>query len=54
MWESPFTERHLRSARELGVVVVPPIEKHLACGDFGVGAMAEVSTIAEVVRSPPA
>jgi phosphopantothenoylcysteine synthetase/decarboxylase len=51
MWESPFTERHLRLARELGVVVVPPIEKHLACGDFGIGAMAEISTIAEVVRS---
>lgn len=33
-----------------GIVLVPPISKRLACGDVGVGAMAEVVTIAEVVR----
>jgi phosphopantothenoylcysteine decarboxylase len=32
-------------------VLVPPECKRLACGDIGVGAMAEVVTIAEVVRS---
>jgi phosphopantothenoylcysteine decarboxylase len=32
------------------VVLVPPQAKRLACGDFGLGAMAEVVTIAEVVR----
>ncbi len=34
-----------------GIILVPPQSKRLACGDFGVGAMAEVATIAEVVRS---
>jgi phosphopantothenoylcysteine decarboxylase len=34
-----------------GLVLIPPISKRLACGDFGVGAMAEVVTLAEVVRS---
>lgn len=33
-----------------GVVLVPPQCKRLACGDVGVGAMAEVATIGEVVR----
>jgi len=33
------------------IVLVPPQAKRLACGDFGVGAMAEVPQIAEVVRS---
>ncbi len=33
-----------------GIVVIPPQSKRLACGDVGVGAMAEVATIAEVVR----
>jgi phosphopantothenoylcysteine decarboxylase len=33
-----------------GIVLVPPQSKRLACGDVGVGAMAEVATIAEVVR----
>jgi len=33
-----------------GIVLVPPQAKRLACGDVGLGAMAEVVAIAEVVR----
>ena len=33
-----------------GIVVIPPQSKRLACGDVGVGAMAEVAVVAEVVR----
>jgi phosphopantothenoylcysteine decarboxylase len=33
-----------------GIVLVPPQSKRLACGDVGVGAMAEVLKIAEVIR----
>jgi phosphopantothenoylcysteine decarboxylase len=33
------------------IVLVPPQAKRLACGDVGMGAMAEVTTIAEVVRN---
>ena len=32
------------------IILVPPQAKRLACGDVGVGAMAEVTRIAEVVR----
>ncbi|AGA29025.1 flavoprotein [Singulisphaera acidiphila] len=32
------------------LVLVPPQAKRLACGDVGLGAMAEVATIAEAVR----
>jgi phosphopantothenoylcysteine decarboxylase len=32
------------------IILVPPQEKRLACGDIGMGAMAEVATIAEAVR----
>jgi phosphopantothenoylcysteine decarboxylase len=32
------------------IVLLPPQSKRLACGDIGVGAMAEVVTIAEAVR----
>jgi phosphopantothenoylcysteine decarboxylase len=32
------------------LILVPPKSKRLACGDVGVGAMAEVVTLAEVVR----
>lgn len=33
-----------------GLVLVPPQRKRLACGDVGMGGMAEVATIAEAVR----
>jgi phosphopantothenoylcysteine decarboxylase len=33
------------------IVLIPPQTKRLACGDVGVGAMAEVLTIAEAVRA---
>lgn len=32
------------------LILVPPQAKRLACGDVGLGAMAEVATIAEAVR----
>ncbi len=34
-----------------GFILIPPQAKQLACGDVGIGAMAEVATIAEVVRA---
>jgi phosphopantothenoylcysteine decarboxylase len=33
------------------LILIPPQSKRLACGDVGLGAMAEVVTIAEVVRT---
>lgn len=32
------------------LILIPPQSKRLACGDVGMGAMAEVATIAEAVR----
>jgi phosphopantothenoylcysteine decarboxylase len=32
------------------IILIPPQSKRLACGEVGVGAMAEVTQIAEVVR----
>ena len=40
MWDSPFTTRHLEQLEALGVTVVDPVSKKLACGDVGNGAMA--------------
>lgn len=37
--------------RARGLRIVGPISKRLACGDVGVGAMAEVPEVAAVVRS---
>uniref|UniRef100_A0A383VT09 phosphopantothenoylcysteine decarboxylase n=1 Tax=Tetradesmus obliquus TaxID=3088 RepID=A0A383VT09_TETOB len=46
MWDSPFTAQHLAAIQQLGVTVVDPVSKTLACGDVGQGAMASPETIA--------
>ncbi len=33
------------------IVLIPPQAKRLACGDIGIGAMAEVTAVAEIVRA---
>ncbi|KAL6181806.1 hypothetical protein ACLB2K_048455 [Fragaria x ananassa] len=54
MWKNPFTERHLMSIDELGVSLIPPVSKRLACGDYGNGAMAEPSVIySTTLKSKP-
>jgi len=50
MWTSPFTLRHLTSLEDLGVTVIAPISKKLACGDTGNGAMAEPAFIDSAMR----
>uniref|UniRef100_A0A0D9WMZ1 phosphopantothenoylcysteine decarboxylase n=1 Tax=Leersia perrieri TaxID=77586 RepID=A0A0D9WMZ1_9ORYZ len=50
MWNNPFTNRHLETINQLGISLVPPITKRLACGDYGNGAMAEPSQIDTTVR----
>mmetsp|Transcript_7909 Transcript_7909/g.29265 ORF Transcript_7909/g.29265 Transcript_7909/m.29265 type:complete len:189 (+) Transcript_7909:640-1206(+) len=54
MWHSPFTERHLRELEALGVQVVQPVSKTLACADVGMGALAPVEQIAEAVHDAAA
>jgi phosphopantothenoylcysteine decarboxylase len=50
MWDSPFTSEHLFKLRKIGVKVVPPVSKALACGDIGTGAMASPVDIAASVQ----
>ena len=50
MWHQRITQQHLATLRQRGVTVVEPVRKTLACGDTGMGAMAEVETIVERVH----
>ncbi|KAL5227339.1 hypothetical protein ABZP36_015604 [Zizania latifolia] len=50
MWDNPFTRCHLDAVGELGMSLIPPVTKRLACGDYGNGAMAEPSEICRTVR----
>lgn len=50
MWDNPFTRRHLDVVAGLGVSLIPPVTKRLACGDYGNGAMAEPAEICRTLR----
>jgi phosphopantothenoylcysteine decarboxylase len=45
MWHQRVTAQHLDVLRRRGVTVIPPVSKTLACGDRGMGAMAEVASV---------
>ena len=50
MWEHPMTQDHLNTLRRRSMHVIDPIPKLLACGDQGMGAMAEVPDIVRIVQ----
>lgn len=45
MWEHPITSESLKKLKKWGYQIINPISKTLACGDEGVGAMAEPQMI---------
>jgi phosphopantothenoylcysteine decarboxylase/phosphopantothenate--cysteine ligase len=49
MWDHPATQRNLAILKADGVQVVGPNEGEMACGEFGVGRMAEVTEILQAV-----
>ncbi|XP_014369115.2 phosphopantothenoylcysteine decarboxylase [Papilio machaon] len=51
MWEHPVTCKHIQTLKEWGHEEIPPIKKQLICGDTGIGAMAEVTTIVDRIKS---
>ncbi|KAM9061026.1 phosphopantothenoylcysteine decarboxylase isoform X3 [Sarcophilus harrisii] len=50
MWEHPVTAQHMEQLKGFGYIEIPCVAKKLACGDEGLGAMAEVCTILGKVK----
>lgn len=51
MWENPLTKKHIGTIAETyDVTLIHPVEKLLACGKYGIGAIADLSMIREAVR----
>ena len=48
MWEHPATQRNLKQLKKDGVKIIGPNEGDMACGEFGLGRMAEP---AEILKS---
>ena len=50
MWDSPLTTHHMMFITALGIEIVYPVSKTLACGDTGVGAMSDIPKIVQKVK----
>jgi len=50
MWENPAFQRNLEIARKDGTKVIPPQTDILACGESGIGKMAEPQTILAAIQ----
>jgi len=50
MWTHPVTEQNLSKLHSFGYIQIGPISKKLACGDIGLGAMAEVNQIVDKIK----
>lgn len=51
MWSHPATRRNVAQLTNDGVRVIAPVEGAMACGEFGVGRMAEPAAIVEYLRA---
>lgn len=45
MWSNPATKRNVAQLKKDGVLFVEPVEGEMACGEYGVGRMAELEDI---------
>lgn len=50
MYNHPLTSLQLATLRSWGVEVIEPVEKVLACGDVGKGALPPVDEVVERIR----
>lgn len=50
MWEHPVTEQNLNMLSSWGYTIVEPQPKMLACGTYGMGALAEIDDIVKAVK----
>jgi phosphopantothenoylcysteine decarboxylase len=50
MYTTTQVQNNLKKLQQMGVLVVPPAIKELACGDVGEGALANVNDIAQAVE----
>jgi phosphopantothenoylcysteine synthetase/decarboxylase len=51
MWENPAVQRNVTTLREMGVQMIGPAVGRLACGDEGMGRMAEPQEILQAIET---
>lgn len=49
MWQKPVVQEHVAALVRRSARLIPPVNGNLACGEEGIGAMADPETIAEAL-----
>ncbi len=50
MWDHPATQRNIEQLRADGIIVMPPDEGDMACGEFGPGRLPEPRAVMEEIK----
>lgn len=50
MWKKKTIQKNVQILEDMGYIQIHPIEKLLACGDYGVGALAEATEIVNRIK----
>lgn len=50
MWDHPATRRNIEQLRADGIIVMPPDEGDMACGEFGPGRLPEPPAVMEEIK----
>ncbi|MDP4795509.1 MAG: bifunctional phosphopantothenoylcysteine decarboxylase/phosphopantothenate--cysteine ligase CoaBC, partial [Rhodospirillales bacterium] len=51
MWEHAATQANVETLKSHGIIMVGPTEGDMACGEFGMGRMAEPAEIVDALRA---
>ena len=51
MWNKKTIQKNVQILEDMGYTQVDPTEKLLACGDYGVGALADPNDIVQYIKA---
>lgn len=49
MWENPITQQNVRKLESVGLTMIEPQQDKLACGEVGIGKMANPDSIVQII-----
>lgn len=49
MYQNPITQANLKLAEQFNMQIIKPVSGHLACGDEGMGKLADISILKEAI-----
>jgi len=53
MWHHPATQANLKTLEERGAIIIPPADGEQACGDVGLGRLADLDVIMRYFTNTP-